>query len=87
MAWLNGALIFKAEEKQFASDKAKAEQELLDKMEFWNRATYGRVPYILSYVAAENLVQFFAITKDMNKIDVSDVYDLQRFPGEFMVRF
>ncbi|CAG8479941.1 6248_t:CDS:2 [Paraglomus occultum] len=84
MAWLNGALIFKAEEKQFAADKAVAEQELLAKMDFWNRSTYGRVPYILSYAAAANLVQFFAITRDMNRIDVSDVYDLQRFPGEFM---
>ncbi|CAG8627044.1 7253_t:CDS:2 [Ambispora gerdemannii] len=52
VAWLNSVLIFKAEEKQFASDKAEAEQELLDKMEFWNRATY-----ILAYAAAENLSQ------------------------------
>ena len=85
VAWLNGALIFKAEEKRFSSDKMEAEQELLEKMELWSRAIYGRVPYILSYAAAENLIQFFAITRNNNKIVVSDTYDLRRFPGEFMV--
>ena len=79
---INGVLVFKAEEKQYSSEMEKAEKELSDKTESWNASMYGKIPYILSYAAAQNNLRFSAIT-EKGRIPISELYD--SFMGEFMV--
>jgi len=86
VAWINGTLVFKAEEKNLRSEHNVAVNELSDKMEQWNYALYGQVPYILSYAGAQNFFQFFAITPNRGKSEISLTYDLNTYIGEYMVR-
>ncbi|CAG8513187.1 5432_t:CDS:2 [Ambispora gerdemannii] len=63
-----------AEEKHFSLEmgNAEQEQELLDKIESLNTAMYGKIPYIFSYAAAQNLFRFYAITGKESRIPISE---------------
>ncbi|KAF0479573.1 crinkler family protein [Gigaspora margarita] len=72
-----------AEEKAHSSNFSKARDELLGRMGNWNNLFYGQVPYLLSYAAAGESLQFFAITSKKQLTPISGRYDLLSPLGNF----
>ena len=84
LVWVRDTLIFKGEEKKDGNfDVVK--DELREKMQDWNIATSGNLPYLLSYGAVREKVQFFAITKNASLVEISPQYDVSNFAGAFNV--
>ena len=84
LVWVQDALVFKAEEKKDGNFSVVME-ELRDKMKDWNLASCGNLPYLLSYGAVKENLQFFAITKDSNLTPISPRYNITTFAGGFKV--
>ncbi|CAG8518291.1 12497_t:CDS:2 [Funneliformis mosseae] len=84
LVWVRDTLIFKGEEKKDGIfDVVK--NELREKMQDWNIATSGNLPYLLSYGAVREKIQFFAITKNASLVEISPRYDVSNFSGAFNV--
>ncbi|CAJ0910687.1 20893_t:CDS:2 [Entrophospora sp. SA101] len=80
LVWVQDALVFKAEKKKDGNFSVVME-ELRDKMKDWNLVSCGNLPYILSYGAVKENLQFFAITKDSNLMSISPRYNISTFAG------
>ncbi len=84
--WVRGALLLKAEFKRELEDMEMAKEELVANMRIWNPVALRGLPFLPCFVAAGNLLQFYAIMPPSGKSNMklcvaSKVFNMETATG------
>jgi len=77
LCWYGSTLIFKGEESPHAEDYEFLIHSLTSHMHTWSPIFYGDLEYMLCYVCAGNLFQFFVVEKNLRAKPLTKPIDLR----------